>query len=420
MRVLTVFIFVGFCVAPFLSRAQETSIWKHTPYGFVRADAFFDTRKSAEAVDGLFLLYPLNVLNDSAGADLNAVNQLTMTSISSRIGLKTGGGKVFNSKAILSANLEADFTARSNSNSFRLRQAWVKLSFSKHIVLMGRTWHPMFTTDAFPATLSINAGAPFNPFNRSPQIRYEYTPTDNWLLLGALLYQNDYKNFGLDKNGELSNQLGLMRNGVIPNIHLQCMYKIKGVVLGAFADAKSLVPKIVVDGSLGAFQTSESVESYAGGFFAKWMRNNLLLKSKAMLGQNLTDQLMTGGYAIRTRDSETGLETYTVSNHFNAWVNAEYGDKFVMGLFLGYNRNLGFSHHILPAEPVFARGPDIAYLYRISPYVKWQYERFELWFETELTVAAYGDVKYAKYGRVGNSDEVPNLRLQFSCVYLIL
>ena len=295
MRLLPLFVLIVFCSLPFVQHAQESSVWKHSAYGFVRADAFFDTRKSAEAVDGLFLLYPLKVLPDSAGADLNDISQLTMTSISSRIGVKTGGGKLFNDKATLSANLEADFTARSNSNSFRLRQAWIKLSFNKQTLLMGRTWHPMFTTEVFPATLSINAGAPFNPFNRSPQIRYELTPSDKWLITAALLYQNDYKNLGLDENGDVTNQLSLMRTGMVPNMHLQAMYKHPLISLGAFVDYKSLMPKTKTEGSLGVFKTDETIESYAGGLFAKLKKDKLIVKTKAMVGQNLTDHLMTCG-----------------------------------------------------------------------------------------------------------------------------
>lgn len=404
---------------PFALSAQNEQGWTNKMYGFVRADAFYDTRKSAEAVDGLFLLYPLKPAIDSAGKDLNNIDRVTMTSISSRIGLRTGGGDVFNKKAVLSANLEADFTARSNSNSFRLRQAWVKLAFKHHVLLMGRTWHPMFNVDVFPATLSINAGAPFNPFNRSPQLRYVYLPSNSWSVLSALLYQNDYKNLGLDASGEVSNQLSLMRNGMIPNLHLQVKYKTENICLGAFADFKSIVPKESTTGTEGLYKTTERVNSIATGFFAKVKVSRLTFKGKAMLGQNLTDHLMTGGYAIRSINTETGMEEYAASNHFNSWFTAEYGNDTKVGLFMGYNRNLGFTSDILEQQPIFARGGDIAYLYRVSPYVKWQSERLELWFETELTTAAYGDIKYSDAGRVGNAKEVTNVRIQFSCVYLI-
>ncbi|MFO7863155.1 MAG: hypothetical protein R6U85_04075 [Salinivirgaceae bacterium] len=420
MRRLFLVVLIGVLLfSSFSGSAQNTSEWKNKMYGFIRADAFYDSRKSAEAVDGMFLLYPLNVSYDSVGNDMNNIDQITMTSISSRIGLETGGGKIFNSSTIVQARLEADFTARSNSNSLRLRHAYVQLKWTNQQLLMGRTWHPMFTPDVFPYTLSINVGTPFNPFNRSPQLRYTAT-LKRFSLLAALLYQNDALNLGPDKDDGIVKRIDLMRNSMVPNIHLQAKYSTENTAVGVFADFKSLRPRNFTTGTAGVFKTDATIESLSTGIYGKVRHGKFCAKAKTIVGQNLTDHLMLGGYAVRHRNAVTGEESYTASNHSFSWLNIEYGKAFVGGLLMGYSHNLGFSSNIIPNENIYARGSNIEYLYRVSPYLKWQSERLELWAETEITTAAYGDINYNDLGKVQNSSEVTNVRVQLSCVYLIM
>lgn len=413
-------VFIIYLIAQTTLKAQENDTWQNKLYGFIRADAFYDTRQCVEAVDGMFLLYPANAYYDSVGDDINNISRLTMTSISSRLGLDITGKEFLDTKAQLNAKIEADFTARSNSNSLRLRHAYVSLNFEKHKFLLGRTWHPMFTPMAFPLTLSINVGTPFNPFNRSPQIRYTFTPNSKVTIIAAALYQNDYKNLGPTADGTVDKQLDLMRNSKTPNLHLQGVFKTNQFTVGALADYKRLMPRTFTTGSLGIYKSNATIESYATGFFINFSHNYLKIKAKSIYGQNLADHLLTGGYAVKSKNAETGHELYTASNHIFNWFNLEYGNNLMGGLLLGYSKNLGFNNNIIESEPIYARGADIAYIYRVSPYLKWKKSRLELWAETEITTAAYGNITYNKKGKVENSKEITNIRFQFSCVYLIL
>lgn len=418
-RIKTV-VFILLLANVLLVNAQNESEWKNELYGFIRADAFYDSRKSAEAVDGMFLLYPLNKNPDANGNDLNNVSQMTMTSISSRIGLKTGGKKVLNNSAILNARLEADFTARSNSNSLRLRHACVSLDGQQHHLLMGRTWHPMFTPAVFPLTLSINVGTPFNPFNRSPQLRYTYTPKAPFELLLAALYQNDYQNLGPDGEGGVEKRFDMMRNAKVPNLHFSSRYTKNHHTAGAFFDYKILQPATHTTGIAGVYKSNATISGYAAGFFAKTKIRKFTIKAKSVYGQNLSDHLLTGGYAVKAYNQVTGEAQYTPSNHSFNWLNIEYGNALTGGLLLGYSKNFGFSHNLVSTRPIYARGSNIDYLYRVTPYVKWRTSRLELWAETELTTAAYGEIQYNHKGQVKNTTEITNMRIQFSCVYLIL
>ncbi|PLX17948.1 MAG: hypothetical protein C0599_12945 [Salinivirgaceae bacterium] len=419
MKTNALFIFVLLLLIQISATGQENEKWKNNLYGFIRADAFYDTRQSIEAVDGMFLLYPANTFYDSAGKDINDISKLTMTSVSSRLGLNITGKEFLNTKAQLNAKIEADFTARSNSNSLRLRHAYINVIFEKHSILMGRTWHPMFTPTNFPLTLSINVGTPFNPFNRSPQLRYTFTPNNNFTFIGAALYQNDYKNLGPSSDGTVDKQLDLMRNSKMPNLHIQGIWKTDITSIGLFGDYKKLQPRTYTTGTLGIFKTETTIESYSAGIFMRITKNKLKIKAKSLYGQNLTDHLLTGGYAVKSKNIQTGHETYTASNHLFNWINLEYGKVLMAGVLVGYSKNLGFTNNPLKSESIYARGADIDYLYRVSPYIKWSKSRIELWAETEFTTAAYGEIDYTNKGKVNNSKELTNIRVQFSCVYLI-
>ena len=45
---------------------------------------------------------------------------------------------------------------------------------------------------------SLATGAPFNPFNRSPQVRYNYAPIKGLSFTAAAIYQFQYGSLGLD------------------------------------------------------------------------------------------------------------------------------------------------------------------------------------------------------------------------------
>ena len=98
-----------------------------------------------------------------------------MLSVQTRLVGKITGPDAFGAKT--SGYIEAEFfgTSDADVNGFRLRHAYVKLNWTTTELLIGQFWHPMFITESFPEVVSFNTGAPFQPFNRSPQIRVTQT-----------------------------------------------------------------------------------------------------------------------------------------------------------------------------------------------------------------------------------------------------
>ncbi len=373
-------------------------------HGFIKTDFWYDSRKIAGAREDLFLLYPLNKIPDINGQDTNNHSSFNFSAITSRINATIKGPDALNAKT--SAFIEADFSGISNNdiNGFRLRHAYLTLNWEKTELLLGQYWHPMFVTEVFPTVVSLNTGAPFQPFIRNPQIRFSYS-FGKVKFIAALLSQLDYVNDGPEGKSPQ-----YIRNAGIPNIHTQLQYKNGAATLGLAFDYKIIQPMAVTDSNM---VTDEKLSSRAFMAYYKFQKNKWTIKSKAILGQNLTEHLLLGGYAVKKVDSTSGRYSFTPLEHAHIWLNLLYGYKLKGGLFLGYAKNLGSKSSNMGMY--FARGADIEYVYRISPSVSYSKGKTKWCAELEYTGAAYG--KPDEMGIFNQSEEVANLRFIITIFY---
>jgi hypothetical protein len=386
------------------SKQEKKPSFGITFKGFIKSDYWYDSRQVLASREELFMFYPKNVLPDAQGNDINAEDYVNFSPVTSRLTGIISGPDAFGAKT--SGLIEGDFSGVSNAdiNGFRLRHALGKLKWEKYELLFGQFWHPMFVTEVFPDVISLNTGSPFQPFIRNPQL--SLTRHFNKLNFQmALLTQRDNSS-----DGPLGFSGVYMRNALLPNVHVQAQYKGDKHVFGVAADWKILRPRLVTD---SMYITRETVSSYAAMAYWKYKSEKFTWKTKAIYGQNLTEHLLMGGYAVRGVDSITARETYTPTNHLYVWGNLKFGKKFVYTLFGGYAKNLGTTHE--NNGKYYARGADIDYLYRASASVSWVSKTVQISFEPEYTVAAYGtpDSK----GKITQSDEVANLRLLLTFFY---
>lgn len=372
--------------------------------GFIKSDYWVDSRQVLASREDIFLFYPLNKASDAHGNDLNARPSFNFSAVTSRLTGIISGPDAFGAKT--SGVLEADFSGVTNAdiNGFRLRHAYGKLRWEKTEMLFGQYWHPMFVTEVFPNVISLNTGAPFQPFIRNPQIGITRF-FKKYSLNFTLLSQRDNSSPGPNNFSP-----DYLRNSMIPNAHLQLMYKAESHVWGLAADYKVLKPKFVNDRNE---KTSETLGSASIMAYYKYTHNDFLISTKSIYGQNLTEHLMMGGYAQSTYDSITGMETYTPTNHINIWCILAYGGNVRYSLFTGFSKNLGTTHD--NNGVYYARGEDIDYLYRIAPSVSVISGTVQLSTEIEYTVAAYGIPN--QKGQVKNTEEIGNLRLLFTFFY---
>lgn len=378
--------------------------------GFLRLDYFVDTRLNSESLDGLFIFYPLPVKPDENGNDINAAGGVNFLAMATRLRTNIAMPGVFNAKP--SVLIEADFTGLSNNVHMRFRHAFAKFSWDSGSELnLGLTWHPMFVTEVFPYVASLNTGAPFQSFYRSPQITFKQSFSSFKLILSAIT-QSDNRNVGPDAPAGSSK---LLRHAMVPNLHAQLQFASGPITAGVAADYKNLRPLLSVK-SLNQvpareYVTNERIVGLSYMAYLKYQSGMFTAKFKGMYGQNLSEHLLLGGYAVSAIDSLTGSLKYTPVNHAFAYANFTYGKSFMPGIFLGYAKNLGASSNVVPdSKRVYGRGMDIDYLYRISPNVTIRRKNFSVMGEVEYTVASTGQIDVSGKAKVANGRETANTR----------
>lgn len=384
---------------------------KFDVHGFVKTDYWWDTRQVAYAREGLFTLFPKDQILNSKGIDINDQGSFNFSAITSRANVKISGTEAFGAKVI--GFMEADFSGMSNQdiNGFRLRHAFIKLNWGKSNLILGQYWHPLFVTEVFPSVISLNTGAPFQPFNRAPQARFTYS-LKKLDIIAAAMAQRDYASIGPDERS-----FSYLSNSMIPNAHLQLRYKGKKHTYGLATDFKTLKPTLATD---SGFVSNEVVNSLSYMAFYQFKSKAFQAKTKAVLGQNLADQLMLGGYAVSSYDIATGLSKYTPTNHMFVFANMLYtvplkkeGNKLRIGVFGGYAKNLGTSEK--NTGTYYASGSNIDQLYRASSSLSIISGKVQFSMEYEYTQALYGIADAD--GLIQNTHPIANNRLLFTGFY---
>ncbi len=383
MRTLGVTFLFTFCFyfLGFAQDKQESLTFKFS--GFLRGDFYYDTRQSVAANEALFFLYPLDVEKDAVGEDLNAVPNSGFYTFNTRPILEVSGLKIFDAR--VSAKVEADFAGFSGASALlRLRQAYMKMQWEKASLIVGQTWHPLFSP-VMPEVLSLSVGAPFNPFNRSPQIRYDYK-VNNVTFSGAALYQLQYNSTG--PNGKTNIY---QRNAVIPELFLGATYRLQSWTAGVGIDYLTIAPRTKSEINGKVYKVDETLSSLSYSAYCGYTHNMLSIGVKSIIGHNLAHNCMFGGYGISSIDPVTGEQQYTNFTHSSSWLNISYGKKYKGNLFAGYTKKLGTEKALVENSHFYGEGLTMDYLYRLCGAFSYNVRHFSLGLEYECTTAGYGD-----------------------------
>jgi len=377
--------------------------------GFVKTDILRDTRQSSTSNglrEGHFYLFPDNVLLDVAGNDINDNPKFHILNIQTRLKGVISGPDAFGAKT--SGGIEAEFfgTGESDINGFRLRHAFVKLDWSNTSLLIGQNWHPMFPVESYPLTLSFNTGAPFTPFSRNPQVRVTRKLGDVSLLLTAYA-QRDFTS-----SGPAGGSNRYLRNSGLPGFDLQARIPVGDVITGwAGVDYKKLRPELVTTAN---FETDATIGSFSAYANVKIKTSPVNLSVMGVYGQNASDLVMIGGYAVSGSNPVSRIKTYTNLKTANLWADlTTNGNRVVLGLFTGFSKNLGAQEEITGA--VYGRGNNIDHVFRVSPRIAVTEGRLTFAAEIESTTAAYGTMQTS--GKVTNTNNVSNLRILLCTIY---
>lgn len=434
------FLFISlFVLNGLISFAQEKVV-KAEMYGFVRNYFTYDSRSCVQSNEGLFNMLPNDQKLNADGEDLNAIPSVRFLSITTRFGVNVMGPEIWGAKS--SAKFESDFCGASSSSAFnlRIRQAYTKLAWETSDLLVGQTWHPM-AGDLMPEVFSLATGAPFNPFNRSPQVRYNYSPLKALTFTASALYQFQYGSVGLD--GKTSNIYS--RNALVPEFFVGMTAKGKHLTGGFGVNASTIAPRVVANNRL----VDERLTSYSAMVFGSLKVADLSVRAKAMYGQNTSHMQQPTGFGI-VEISDNGSYTYEPMQLGSAWITMMYGKKLRYGFFVGWMKNYGSAGKDFITNGVIGQSkegndiymievdkkiPNSAFVsrnnidyekntgmgqaFRFSPIVTYKVENMQIGIEYEHTAVAYGSYKlnmneYPKSytdGTVGNTHWVSNRRI---------
>ena len=168
------------------------------------------------------------------GIDIHDQGSFSYLSLTSRLGVDVSGYYVNN--VHFGAKIEGDFYSglsnSSNANASvyfpgntkvsgtataRLRQAyatvtWKELGEEKQnsvAMKIGQAWHPMAAD--IPHIFSLEAGAPFGPFSRTPLVQMDANLGKNWVVSAAAIWQMQYQS-----NGPIGSSANYMKYGMTP------------------------------------------------------------------------------------------------------------------------------------------------------------------------------------------------------------
>jgi hypothetical protein len=241
--------------------------------------------------------------------------------------------------------------------------------------------------------LALNTGAPFNPFNRSPQINYSYA-LDKVTFTGAALWQFQFVSAGINGKSML-----YQKNANIPELYAGVDYKCKDLTFGAFANYLTLQLRSQSTATKYdeyyrpqkyTYKVNERLGSFSFGAYAGYTKNLFSIKAKSILGENLSNQTMLGGFGVsKIADEATGKLEYTNFRHSTSWLNVTYGKKYQGGIFAGYIKNLGSQDELISPN-VYGEGMNMNELYRLCGTFSYNIPKFSVGLEYEFSTAAYG------------------------------
>ena len=359
--------------------AQDKAV-KAELYGFVRNYFTYDSRSCVQSNEGLFNMLPNDINPGQNGEDLNAIPSVRFLSMTTRLGLNVAGPEIFGAKS--TAKIESDFCGASSSTAFnlRIRQAYTKLAWEHSDLLVGQAWHPM-SGDLMPEVFSLATGAPFNPFNRSPQVRYNYAPTKGLQFTASAIYQFQYGSVGLD--GKTSNTYS--RNALVPEVFVGMTAKGKHLTGGLGVNTSTIAPRVVANNML----VDERLTSISAMVFASLKVDYLSVRLKSVYGQNTSHMMQPTGFGI-VETSIDGVNVYEPMEMGSAWITMMYGKKLRYGFFAGLLKNYGHEGEKFTSL-VVRNNTGLDEAYRFSPIITYKVQNMQIGLEYEHTAAAYGE-----------------------------
>ncbi len=424
---LLILLIASLCLPAFAAQKEQKSekpVKEHLQnhfklYGFIRNYFVFDSRESKAGTADLFYYLPLDNkwntgdLNNPAREDLNASPNFRFLALTSRVGLDVSGYHVNN--VHFGAKVEADFytgltsasspvglsgnTKISGTAQMRMRQAYATVTWkelpmcgeqqSEVGLKIGQAWHPMAAD--MPHVFSLEAGAPFGPFSRTPQVTMDASLGKNWVLSASAIWQMQYQSAG--PSGASA---AYIKYACTPEIYAGVTYKHKGFLVRGGVDILSIKPRNIGANAQGLqVHVKDRKTSVLGYIYGQYNHKLLSIKAKTTFGEGGEHMNLMSGYAVVDKTDPTDWKYASMLNS-SSWLSLCYGKKWQGVLYLGYVKNLGLAKEasaVLPKSEVYFCGngsSNINQLYRINPQALYNFGKFTVGLEYQWTAVQYG------------------------------
>lgn len=377
-------------------------------YGFIRNYLTYNSRESVDGTQDLFYYRPFDEKFNALGEDLNEMSSVRFMSLTTRLGLNVSGYKI--GKTNFGAKIETDFYCMNGvTATLRLRQAYLTLGWDnlshnsdsniKGRLLVGQTWHP-FAVD-MPSTISLEVGAPFNPFSRTPMIAMDTYFSDNFSLTAAALWQMQYLS-----TGPKGNSTAYLNYSCIPELYLGLTYKTGGFKVKTGVDFLSIKPRTTGEVEsedpntllplLVERKVSDRLNTLSSYIYLEYKKDKFSINGKSTYGASGEHMSLFGGYVISNMVNKDGHYDYTPINSSSNWLHVSYGKKLKWMMLLGYYKNLGTKAEVksLVAKNIFFNkngAINLNSMYRIEPAVSYDLGKFTIGLEYNYTAAQFGD-----------------------------
>jgi len=395
-------------------------------YGFIRNYFAFDSRESVSGTGDLFYYLPKDVkMNEAGTEDLNATSSFRFLALTSRLGVDVSGYSINN--VHFGAKIEGDFYAglsnSSNTNAgvyfpgnakisgtatARLRQAFATITWKElgkeqqnSVGLkIGQAWHPMAADH--PHLFSLEVGAPFGPFSRTPLAQMDANLGEHWVLSAAAIWQMQYQS-----TGPIGGSALYMKYGKTPEMYAALAYKSKGFLLRAGVDMVSIKPRVLGQLDGNTVKVSDRKTSVLGYVFTQYSYKKFAVKAKTVFGQGGEHMNLMSGYAKMIGENSDGSWNYASLRNSSSWLSMSYGKKWQGVLFLGYVKNLGLaeaaSAPLAKADVYFCGNgfSNINQMYRINPQIIYNIGKLNVGLEYQLTNVQYGEYDGGKLNEYG-------------------
>ena len=362
-------------------------------YGFLRNYFTYDSRVSTAGTEDFYYWMPKDVdyVKDTK-VDKNAVSTFRFAALTSRLGVDLSGLEWDGYK--VGGKFEADFYSGVSGNTgtaqLRLRQAFVTVAKANRSWKIGQAWHPMAAD--LPDIFSLESGAPFGPFSRTPLVQFDVKMGDVVSFTTAAIWQMQFCSTGPE--GVSANYI---KYGCTPELYAGFNFKSGKSTFRIGGDVLSIKPRQVNAKGLA----KDRITTWNVFLYGASSLGGLDLKTKLTYANDGSHFNMIGGYGVYAIDEANDNWEYVATRNASGWATMSYKKlgKWVPSMLIGYSKNLGTPVDVYGDKNASGSymyrwaknsAETIDYIFRVQPEIIYNLGKLQFGLEYMLTGVNYG------------------------------